>query len=97
MRGRPADDPLSLALSIISAGSLGMADGQQERREHLARLQRRDGSWPAAPYYRMGRFEVYFGSPLITTLFAARAMQAECAGRHAWLLQEDDEGPCRAS
>lgn len=62
MQGRPADDPLSPALSIISAGNMCMRDGQQERRERLARLQQRDGSWPAAPYYRMGRFEVYFGS-----------------------------------
>jgi hypothetical protein len=92
IQGRPADDPLSLALSIISADNMCMEDGQQERREHLARLQQRDGSWPAAPYYRMGRFEVYFGSPLITTLFAAQAIQAECADRHsAGLIQKEDE------
>ncbi|GGO93385.1 hypothetical protein [Wenjunlia tyrosinilytica] len=96
--GRLTEDPLNLALSIISASNVGMMAGQAQRRERLARLQRNDGSWPAAPYYRMGRFQVYFGSPLITTLFAARAMQADCAGHLATdpLRKKGDTESCPA-
>ena len=68
-------NPLSLALSIITADTMGVPPAQlDEPKRLLMRYQRDDGSWPAAPYYQMGRFAVYFGSPLLTTLFAVRAL-----------------------
>ena len=71
-----ARNPLSLALSILAAHNTGVYGTRyDEQQEALARCQRDDGSWAAAPYYRMGRFPVYFGSPLVTTLFAVQALQ----------------------
>ncbi|MCQ4210578.1 hypothetical protein [Streptomyces longispororuber] len=69
------DDPLDLALLTIAAANLGLPEGQHERRERLAALQRADGAWPARPYFRMGRVPVYFGSAHLTTVFALRALQ----------------------
>jgi hypothetical protein len=72
-----ARNPLSLALSILAAHNVGAHGARcEEQREALARCQQDDGSWAAAPYYRMGRFPVYFGSPLVTTLFAVQALQS---------------------
>jgi hypothetical protein len=82
-RDHPVSSPLDLALSIITADTMGVGGARRERLADLARLQQHDGSWPAASYYRMGRFPVYFGSPLITTLFAMRAMQADPAAETA--------------
>ncbi|WP_329449184.1 hypothetical protein OG906_40430 (plasmid) [Streptomyces sp. NBC_01426] len=73
-----ADQPgtaLDLALRTLAADNLALNVGQDEGRMLLARLQQPDGSWPACPYYRMGRFPVYFGSPCLTTLFARRALR----------------------
>ena len=67
--------PLSLALRVVAADNLGVRRHQAERRSLLAGLQARDGSWPASPYFRMGRVPVYFGSRQLTTLFAARALR----------------------
>ncbi|MCS7477936.1 hypothetical protein ACFFQW_42505 [Umezawaea endophytica] len=72
---RTPDNPLSLALALIAGRAAGApADQLDEWGRALVRGQRDDGSWPAAPYYRMGRFDLCFGSPLITTLFAVRAL-----------------------
>jgi hypothetical protein len=72
-----AQNPLSLAMSILAAHHVGVSGTHyDEQKELLARCQRDDGSWAAAPYYRMGRFPVYFGSPLVTTLFAVQALQS---------------------
>ncbi|MFF7082143.1 hypothetical protein [Streptomyces lavendulae] len=75
--GRPGT-ALDIALRALAAENCGWEEGQRERRRLLASLQRQDGSWPACPYYRMGRFPLYFGSPYLTTLFARRALR----GRH---------------
>ncbi|MFJ6798895.1 hypothetical protein [Streptomyces sp. NPDC091268] len=66
--------PLDLALRTLTADNLALTTGQDPRRQLLAQTQRPDGSWPACPYYRMGRFPVFFGSPYLTTLFCLRAL-----------------------
>ncbi|WP_028935904.1 hypothetical protein [Pseudonocardia spinosispora] len=66
---------IDMALRIIAADLLGIQTRQPQRREALAALQDRDGSWPACPYYRMGRIPLYFGSRSLTTLFALRALE----------------------
>ncbi|WP_327255829.1 hypothetical protein [Streptomyces sp. NBC_01244] len=66
--------PLDLALRMLTAGNLALTTGQDQRRRLLARAQRPDGSWAACPYYRMGRFPVFFGSSYLTTLFCLRAL-----------------------
>ena len=66
---------MSTALRTLTAEHLDITGGQAERRTRLHRAQQPDGSWPACPYYRMGRFPLYFGSPYLTTLFAMRALR----------------------
>lgn len=66
---------LDMALRITAADHLNIRAGQRQRREALAALQDQDGSWPACPYYRMGRISLYFGSRPLTTLFALRALE----------------------
>ncbi|MEW1830446.1 hypothetical protein [Streptomyces sp. NPDC088196] len=73
-----ADRPwhaLHLSLLVTAADLAGAPSGQDRRRAALAGLRRADGSWPPGPYYRMGRFTVYFGSRLFTTLMAVRALR----------------------
>lgn len=69
--------PLDLALRTLTADNLALTTGQDERRQLLAQTQGPDGSWPACPYYRMGRFPVFFGSPYLTTLFCLRALTTQ--------------------
>ncbi|MEV7441294.1 hypothetical protein AB0O22_09095 [Streptomyces sp. NPDC091204] len=66
--------PLDLALRTLTADNLTLTTGQDQRRRLLAQAQQPDGSWPACPYYRMGRFPMFFGSPYLTTLFCLRAL-----------------------
>ncbi|SFT07799.1 hypothetical protein [Saccharopolyspora flava] len=71
------DEPesaLEIALHVLAADNLGVTDGQDARRTRLVESQDSDGSWPAAAYYRMGRFAVHFGSRYLTTVFAMRAL-----------------------
>lgn len=70
----PPRTPLDLALLITAAENLGHTRCQGRRRNDLAAMQLPDGSWPAQPYYRLGRRPVYFGSAHLTTLFALRAL-----------------------
>ncbi|MFD9475460.1 hypothetical protein [Streptomyces nojiriensis] len=65
---------LDIALRTLTADNLSRAAGQAERRLLLAQTQQADGSWPACPYYRMGRFPVYFGSSYLTSVFAWKAL-----------------------
>ena len=76
-RCRQPQDALGLALWTAAADNAGADAGQDECRVTLARLQQANGAWPACAYYRMGRVAVYFGSPLITTLFAVRALRSD--------------------
>ncbi|WP_370949738.1 hypothetical protein AB5J62_19765 [Amycolatopsis sp. cg5] len=66
---------LDVALRAIAADNIGLEEGQRQRRKLLIESQEADGSWPAAPYYKLGRFPVYFGSRVLTTLFAANALR----------------------
>lgn len=59
---------------VLAADNLGEHEGQDERRLSLAEAQDSDGSWAAGACYRMGRFQVYFGSRYLTTAFAMRAL-----------------------
>ncbi|MEV7729171.1 hypothetical protein AB0P15_31250 [Streptomyces sp. NPDC087917] len=77
---------LDIALRTLTADNLSRTAGQAERRLHLVRMQQGDGSWPACPYYRMGRFPVYFGSPYLTTIFALKALHTR---------EDPDRGPAR--
>ncbi|KNB54097.1 hypothetical protein [Streptomyces caatingaensis] len=73
-RSHPPGDPLGLALLTLAARLAGVTEGQEQWRGLLAAAQRPDGSWPACPYFRMGRFPLYFGSAHLTTVFALRAL-----------------------
>ncbi|MFD8495387.1 hypothetical protein [Amycolatopsis sp. NPDC059657] len=66
---------LDVALRAIAADNIGLEEGQRQRKKLLIESQEADGSWPAAPYYKLGRFPVYFGSRVLTTLFAANALR----------------------
>lgn len=69
-------DPLSLALLILTARNLEIPAAEvEEHKEALLRGQSMNGHWQAAPYYTMGRFPIYFGSPLLTSLFAVQALR----------------------
>ncbi|MEU3958846.1 hypothetical protein AB0F42_03265 [Streptomyces buecherae] len=70
----PPRTPLDLALLITAAENLGQTRRQGRCRDGLAAMQLPDGSWPAQPYFRLGRRPVYFGSAHLTTLFALRAL-----------------------
>ncbi|WP_162492080.1 hypothetical protein [Streptomyces ambofaciens] len=80
--------PLALAFRTLAADNLGLTAGQDQRHALLAQTQQSDGSWPASPYYRMGRFPVYFGSPYLTTAFALAALRTrqtlEAAAPHSF-------------
>jgi hypothetical protein len=67
---------LDLAQRIIAADNVGefTHDQQEQHRALLAARQNADGSWPAEPFYTMGRYPVYFGSAALTTLFAITAL-----------------------
>lgn len=80
--GQRTGDALEAALYIIAEGNMRPRERLLVHKEALARLQRPDGSWPAAAFYRMGRVDVYFGSPLLTTLFAVRALLVGNHGGH---------------
>ena len=75
-RAMAAEPGTSLAIAhrVLAADNLNITAGQAQRRALLAKAQRPDGSWPACPHYRMGRFPVYFGSPYLTTVFAHAAL-----------------------
>ncbi|UJW29402.1 hypothetical protein L3Q67_29730 [Saccharothrix sp. AJ9571] len=73
--GADRDRSINVALRTITAVNTGVHDGQSARRQLLAGQQDQDGAWPASPYYRLGRFPVYFGSRALSTLFAASALR----------------------
>ncbi|MGA6161607.1 hypothetical protein [Amycolatopsis magusensis] len=74
-RGADRDRSINVALRTITAVNIGIHNGQSDRRKLLAGQQDQDGAWPASPYYRLGRFPVYFGSRVLSTLFAASALR----------------------
>ncbi|MBO0852624.1 MAG: hypothetical protein J2P18_02510 [Nocardia sp.] len=68
---------LDLALSIVAAGYLGDDGHQRARRASLVAMQDDRGAWPAGAYYRMGRVPLYWGSPTLTSIFAAKALAGD--------------------
>lgn len=75
--GPDRDRPLNVALRTIAARELGHRDGQEDRRRLLLAAQDADGGWTASPYYTLGRLPAYFGSRLLTTLFATDALRED--------------------
>lgn len=65
--------PLDLAQRVIVARWLGI-DASVDRRR-LQALRQSDGGWPGDGLFRYGRREVYFGSRVLTTAFALRALE----------------------
>jgi hypothetical protein len=63
---------LNLAMLAITETTMGLGRSYGDL---LARFQHPGGPWPAASFYRMGRFEIHFGSPLLTALFTLRALE----------------------
>ena len=70
-----ADDALSLAQRIAAALNLGVTNGVRFGLRDLAAMQSIDGSWPAAPFYSLGKRALYFGSHSVTTLFVVKALE----------------------
>ncbi|MFG2004583.1 hypothetical protein ACGFNU_36070 [Spirillospora sp. NPDC048911] len=66
---------LNVALRTLAAHNTGLFGGRPERLRKLLDTQEPDGSWPALPYFKLGRFPVYFGSRVLSTLFAAAAIR----------------------
>lgn len=71
---------LNLALRSLAARNIGLPDGDRSRLRLLLGQQRPDGSWPASPCFTLGRIPVYFGSRLLSTLFAAHALRSSHGG-----------------
>jgi hypothetical protein len=68
------DFPLDIAQRVISARWLRIADGGESQK--LIDLQEDDGCWPADSLFRCGRKRIFFGSRMVTTAFALRALRA---------------------
>jgi hypothetical protein len=49
----------------------------------LVRYQRADGSWPAAPCFRFGREERYFGGDSLSTAWGMRALSVSAGDLHS--------------
>jgi hypothetical protein len=66
--------PLNLAQRVLAAANLGRLDGLRWDLDDLLASQLSDGSWPAAPFYALGKRALYFGSPAVTTMFVVKAI-----------------------
>jgi hypothetical protein len=70
--GAPDSNVLELAARVTAAANVGLV-AEQDIGE-LVRHQRADGSWPAAPCFRFGRQERYFGGDSLSTAWGVRAL-----------------------
>jgi hypothetical protein len=66
--------PLDMAQRVIISRWLRIDDGGES--EKLVELQQEDGCWPADCLFRYGRKKIFFGSRLVSTAFALRALRA---------------------
>jgi hypothetical protein len=66
--------PLDIAQRVIIARWLGISDGGESQK--LIDLQEDDGCWAADSLFRCGRKRIFFGSRMVTTAFALRALRA---------------------
>ncbi len=64
--------PIDLASRIIVSNEWGLADHMEI--ERLVYLQQGDGSWPVDMAYTGSRKNLFWGSPMISTAFALRAL-----------------------
>lgn len=64
--------PLDLGQRVIAAKWLGLAHADESR--ELTELQEDDGCWPSDSMFRYGRKRIYFGSRVLATAFAVRAL-----------------------
>lgn len=83
---------LDRAIRVAAADNVGILDIPDL--EVITHAQRLDGSWSAAPFFRYGRTERYFGSEALSTAFALRALVA-AGGERA--IGEVTEGLRRGS
>src|SRR5882672_1787051 len=65
---------VELSARAAAAGNVGLL--AEREMEELAQSQRADGSWPAAPCFRFGRRQVYFGGESLSTAWGACALMA---------------------
>jgi hypothetical protein len=70
--------PLDVAQRVIISRWLRIDDGGES--EKLVDLQEDDGCWPADSLFRYGRKKIFFGSRLVTTAFALRALRVLDSG-----------------
>jgi hypothetical protein len=68
----PNSSVLELAARVAAAANLGLV--AEDDIGELVRYQRADGSWPAAPCFRFGREERYFGGDSLSTAWGVRAL-----------------------
>jgi hypothetical protein len=74
---------IELSARIAAAESVGVL--AEHELAWLLDAQNGDGSWPAAPCFRFGRKESYFGGESVSTAWAVRALMAvasELGARH---------------
>jgi hypothetical protein len=84
--GAPDSNVLELAARVSAAANIGLVAEQDIG--DLVRYQRADGSWPAAPCFRFGRQERYFGGDSLSTAWGVRALAVSDGGlRSAASLQ----------
>jgi len=74
----PDSSVLELAARVAAAANIGLV--AEEDLGELVRQQRADGSWPAAPCFRFGRQERYFGSESLSTAWGVRALAVGTGG-----------------
>lgn len=77
----PNSSVLELAARVAAAANLGLV-AEQDLGE-LVRYQRADGSWPAAPCFRFGRQERYFGGDSLSTAWGVRALSVSAGETHS--------------
>ncbi len=63
---------VELSARVTAAWKVGLH--AERELDELARAQRVDGSWPAAPCFRFGRRPVYFGGESLSTAWGACAL-----------------------
>lgn len=78
-----ADDPagpLNVAQRALAKHNLNEDADLRRDLEALLATQLSNGSWPAVPFYSLGKRALYFGSGAVTTMFAVKAI---ATGLHA--------------
>lgn len=67
-----SESPIDLASRIIVTSEMGLSNYMEI--DKLYRLQQKDGSWPIDVAYTGSRKNLYWGSKMVTTAFALRAL-----------------------